>query len=490
MNQGLSSNVFKSSRWALNCKLLGLLLVGTTCVTSCGSHKRVSGQLALGTQEKDPPVYVRVPKSFLTQDWVAQTGFNRDHGGTNQFALGYMPQDQLSALSPDEKRQIDVLNAFDVATGQLDIETLAPMVLKESTGTSRYNYHNYVDMTQDLKTLASQHTDLIELESVGKSVKSRDLWLMRISGHIARKDPKPKFLYIANMHGDEVIGRELAILFLHQLAEGYGHDQRITKLLDNAEIFVIPSMNPDGYELKQRYNANYADLNRSFPDFTSDPTDAPASRPIEVAAIMALHQKHHFVAAINYHGGAVCFNLPWDTKPNQVDGDKFGDDALMFKLGRSFADKNPTMSANSEFDRGLTYGYEWYEVNGGMQDWANYYRRSMHATVELSYVKWPASSQIEIAWQENKESMLGYMEQSLIGIHMHVVDQEGHDIPNAVVSVDSSNRNLAFDTAFISRPTLAGARTVTVTANGFKSATITMEAAPFNGHFATVTLSH
>lgn len=42
-----------------------------------------------------------------------------------------------------------------------------------------------------------------------------------------------------------------------------------TLIIENVHLHILPSMNPDGFSLRRRGNANNIDLNRDFPDQVS-----------------------------------------------------------------------------------------------------------------------------------------------------------------------------------------------------------------------------
>ncbi|KIZ04213.1 hypothetical protein MNEG_3740 [Monoraphidium neglectum] len=145
--------------------------------------------------------------------------------------------------------------------------------------------------------------------SIGKSVQGLDLWGIELSDKPGVEEAEPKFKYIANMHGDEPSGRMLLPMLAEWLCANNGKDARATRLLRDAHLFIIPTLNPDGFALHRRANSKNIDINRNFPDpiiykgrDLSKPLDTAAP---ETIAIMNFTRNGHFTASANLHEGAI-----------------------------------------------------------------------------------------------------------------------------------------------------------------------------------------
>lgn len=111
-------------------------------------------------------------------------------------------------------------------------------------------YSNFQALTNALKQLAGQNPKITKLTSIGKTLKGRDLWMLRISG-VKGLSPleKQALLICGNLEGDHIIGSEVALGIAGYLVEQYGKDEKVTKVLDARTFYIIPRLNPDGAEI-------------------------------------------------------------------------------------------------------------------------------------------------------------------------------------------------------------------------------------------------
>ena len=319
----------------------------------------------------------------------------------------------LSLFAPYKELSIDHVSSsgFEVygpkGLGQFIARiNVRAVSLTSATRVQTAKYPSPENVAQRLKIATSKYPNIAQMTSIGKSVQGRDLWVIKISKNVRVNDNRPEFKYIANMHGDEIMGREIMTLLVEDLLTNYGKDQYITQLIDTTQIYILPSMNPDGAALAQRGNANWIDLNRDFPDFSESGNNKNTldGRAPETQAIMKWQAQHQFLLSANYHGGAEVVNYPYDTI-----GDKFPLYDLVRGLSVEYATNAPYIGASIVFKNGITNGYEWYEVNGGMQDWSWHWYKDLQLTVEVSNQKYPDPSTTTYYYQQNRKALIAYI---------------------------------------------------------------------------------
>lgn len=255
----------------------------------------------------------------------------------------------------------------------------------------------------ELQAIAAAHPQTARLFSIGRSKQGRELWVMKISHRVESDDARPEFKYVANMHGNEIVGREMMVRLIRDLLENDARDPAIARLLEATQIYIMPSMNPDGAAARRRGNADWVDLNRDFPDFTEarDKGNSPQGRAPETQAMMAWQASRHFALSANFHGGAQVVNYPWDAI-----ADAHPQDALVKALSLEYARNAPYIGSSTVFENGITNGFDWYVVKGGMQDWSFAYHRDLQLTVELSDEKWPSFRKVGDFYDMNRAALL------------------------------------------------------------------------------------
>ncbi|XP_045606804.2 carboxypeptidase D isoform X1 [Procambarus clarkii] len=333
-------------------------------------------------------------------------------------------------------------------------------------GIDMSKYHHYDDLVELLKSLKAQHPHLVDYYSVGKSSQGRELLVIKISENVQeRGETEPMFKYVANMHGDETVGRALMVALARYLVQGYGdHNPRVTALLNTTEVHLMPSMNPDGFEMAKegmcegysrsgRENANDVDLNRNFPSQWNFPSERElySKREPETLAVMSWILNNPFVLSGNLHGGSVVASYPFDdTSFHRVCcyESKTPDDKLFRYLATVYASNHRTMPRGNlcpgdNFPGGITNGANWYDVEGGMQDFNYVYGSCAEVTFELSCCKYPLASSLPLEWINNRESLMAFMETVHMGAKGVVKDADtGEALEGVLVSVAELNYNI------------------------------------------------
>lgn len=202
------------------------------------------------------------------------------------------------------------------------------------TGTRPAETALYPDSQQlesQLRSLAEAHPDRASLISLGKSHEGRDLWALKLGS--SEQPGRPAVVLTGGTHarewGSVMVPLKVAEKLLAEPAPGR---------LARADVWVVPLVNPDGYEWSRQHDNSYrknrrpgqgVDLNRNYcsaehpglyrnQDDSSDSTrddvgasDKPysdlyrgpsgASEP-EVRALMALETRPEVWGVLDNHG--------------------------------------------------------------------------------------------------------------------------------------------------------------------------------------------
>jgi len=150
-------------------------------------------------------------------------------------------------------------------------------------------------------------------------------------------------------------------------------------------------------------------------------------------------EKHNFILSGNFHEGALVVNYPWDYRRNTPE--QRPDDYEMIKrFSFDYAFLNQPMFKSPRFKNGITSGYEWYPINGGIQDWLYAYYDCIDLTIELSNIKWPIAKNLPDFWEDNRSALLNLLENSLIGIYGTVIDGFTNKPLRALIEVNGRKK--------------------------------------------------
>lgn len=300
-----------------------------------------------------------------------------------------------------------------IVAGPAEIEALAarriafdfepePGPVLSADGGINGAYHTTLEMETDLRLLERDHPGLARVVEIGRSLEERPILALKVSDNAAENEAEPAVLILGCHHAREWISVEVPYLFGRHLLENYDLDPEVRALVDSAEIWIAPIVNPDGLEYSihvyrywrknRRANADGTfgvDINRNYGHrwgydsvgSSGEPASevyrgaAPFSEP-ETAAVRDLFMGRDFRAVVSYHSYSQVILYPWGytTAPAPREAEL-----------RSVAE---AMSGLMEGVAGTVYDFgqassALYTTNGDTVDWTHSVAGAPSYTIEL-----------------------------------------------------------------------------------------------------------
>ncbi|XP_044197836.1 carboxypeptidase Z-like isoform X1 [Thunnus albacares] len=389
----------------------------------------------------------------------------------------------------DEEGCYDPLEGLRAEQGEEVFDSMEMPPPEDSASSMQFTYHSNTQMISVFKKIEEQCSDIARTYNIGRSMEGRELQVIEFSNNPGQHELlEPEIKYIGNMHGNEVMGRQLLIYLAQYLCSEYLlGNERIQTLINTTRIHILPSMNPDGYEVAvsgqqdsnygddeegPRYesmnigqnNAQNIDLNRNFPDLTSIVYNRRRSKghrtdhiPIpdyywfgkvapETYAVMKWIRSIPFVLSANFHGGDLVVSYPYDLSKHPLGHNMLSpapDDQVFKLLARIYATSHERManenaqcgSSRYHSEKGIVNGAQWSSFSGSMQDFNYLHTNCLEVTVELGCDKFPPEEELFIGWHENHEALIAFLEAAHRGIKGIVKDEEGNGIKGARITV-------------------------------------------------------
>ncbi|XP_009883935.1 PREDICTED: probable carboxypeptidase X1 [Charadrius vociferus] len=325
-----------------------------------------------------------------------------------------------------------------------------------------FRHHNYKEMRKLMKRVNDECPDITRVYSIGKSYLGLKMYVMEISDNPGQHEVgEPEFRYVAGMHGNEVLGRELLLNLMEYLCREFRlGNPRVVQLVTETRIHLLPSMNPDGYETAYKLGSELSgwamgrwtyegiDLNHNFADLNTALWDA------EDNDLVPHEFPNHYIPIPEYYTFAnATVSLGGDRSlSSNLERPPPADEGVFRWLATVYATSNLAMASEErrlchydDFIRfgNIINGANWHTVPGSMNDFSYLHTNCFEITVELSCDKFPHASELPVEWENNRESLLLYMEQVHRGIKGVVRDRDTEQgIANAIISVDGINHDI------------------------------------------------
>lgn len=202
-------------------------------------------------------VHVRVSSLAAASD-IQSAGF--DVAGVNKKELTV----GVVATAADLDR-LGALGYRYVIQSRNDAESIAAL----------QDYTDPIEMSAFLDQTAAAYPEMVrKFALTGPLYEGQVQYAVEITSNVGVANDRPVFVLDSQHHAREVMTAEIAKDMIDYLTSRYATDPQVRRWVDNIDIYVVPSVNPDGalyvFEhdnmwRKNRHPSCAVDVNRNYP---------------------------------------------------------------------------------------------------------------------------------------------------------------------------------------------------------------------------------
>lgn len=239
-------------------------------------------------------------------------------------------------------------------------------------------FRDYTAIEAHLEELAGLAPDRVSMVGIGSTLDGRTLWALHIDAVDQGATP---MLVNGAQHAREWISAMSATCIADRLVRDYPSDESIRTFVDTTDVWIVPVVNPDGYQYswgqdrywrKNRRGGHGVDLNRNFSVAWGGSGSSAlkrsqvyrGDRPFsenESVALRSLVKREGIRLHVDLHAFGQLILFPWNH-----DGEPSKDHARYAAVGDDIA--SAIHGAHQNPYR-LIRGVELYPAAGTMSDW-------------------------------------------------------------------------------------------------------------------------
>ncbi len=255
-------------------------------------------------------------------------------------------------------------------------------------------YRNYAQVEAELKSLVINYPKLAKLEIYGTTASGHTLYALKVSDNVQVDEDEPELMITSATHGDEIITVEVEMELINLLLQNYEKDARLTKMLQEKEIYFIPMVNPQGYSRKDRY-ANNTDPNRDYPY----PGKESKNSVDCIDLLMKFFHSRNIKGSMDLHAYGKLIMFPWAYTKSPPPRD---DETNFQYLTNSMAEMNKYRAG--QISKII------YVAKGSSADYYYWKNKTLALGIELSTSKAPPFSAVPKVVEESKEMIWRFIE--------------------------------------------------------------------------------